>query len=310
MTMNFDLPLAVRQRALTLGQAGEQWLESLPSTVSHLQNLWQLRVLEALQGGSASLVLNVETASGAPAVLKIGLEPLGEEARVLELTAGRGYAKLHGYDESSNALLLEKLGQPVADLGLPVLDQLRLICNTLSVAWVPMNEASHFATGAQKAEWLAESIAANWIAQDKPCSKAVIDLATRFTEARAQAHRAADCVLVHGDPHNYNTLQVPDDQETEVCKLIDPDGLYAEPAYDLGVAIRSWDQYLLSGDALQLGIELCQSVAAQTSVDESAIWQWGFIERVSTGLHLCELGLHDLGKDMLRVAEQWSTRNI
>lgn len=31
MTINFDLPLAVRQRALTLGQVGEQWVESLPS---------------------------------------------------------------------------------------------------------------------------------------------------------------------------------------------------------------------------------------------------------------------------------------
>jgi streptomycin 6-kinase len=37
----------------------------------------------------------------------------------------------------------------------------------------------------------------------------------------------------------------------------------------------------------------------------SAIWQWGFLERVSTGLFLIVLGRVEEGRRMLAVAETW-----
>lgn len=36
------------------------------------------------------------------------------------------------------------------------------------------------------------------------------------------------------------------------------------------------------------------------------IWQWGFIERVSTGLVLLQLGLEALGREFLQVADLWA----
>jgi streptomycin 6-kinase len=43
-----------------------------------------------------------------------------------------------------------------------------------------------------------------------------------------------------------------------------------------------------------------------TGEDPDAIWQWGFIERVSTGLLLLHTGGEAEGRDFLRVAEAWA----
>ena len=43
-----------------------------------------------------------------------------------------------------------------------------------------------------------------------------------------------------------------------------------------------------------------------TGQDPEAIWQWGVIERVSTGLFLLRTGQACEGRDCLRVAEAWA----
>ncbi len=48
------------------------------------------------------------------------------------------------------------------------------------------------------------------------------------------AHDDERAVLVHGDVHEWNALQAPGGG----FKLVDPDGLLAEPEYDLGVVMR------------------------------------------------------------------------
>jgi streptomycin 6-kinase len=62
---------------------------------------------------------------------------------------------------------------------------------------------------------------------------------------------------------------------------------------------------LLTGDPLTLGRLRRARLAALTGADAEAIWQWGFIERVSTGLLCLRVGL-DGGADMLAVADAWA----
>ena len=50
----------------------------------------------------------------------------------------------------------------------------------------------------------------------------------------------AEFVLVHGDAHGNNTLQ--DLSEENAFKLVDPDGIFYEKAYDLGVLMREWTE--------------------------------------------------------------------
>jgi streptomycin 6-kinase len=75
-----------------------------------------------------------------------------------------------------------------------------------------------------------------------------------------------------------------------------------EPAYDLAIPMREWSEELLAGDPYQLAVARCQRLAMLTGVDEEPVWQWGFIERVSTALLCLKVGLEG-GREMLTVAE-------
>jgi len=59
----------------------------------------------------------------------------------------------------------------------------------------------------------------------------------------------------------------------------------------------------LGGDAARLGRERCARLARLTGVDPRAIWEWGFVERVSTGLLATQVGAVRMGREMLVVAE-------
>jgi streptomycin 6-kinase len=101
-------------------------------------------------------------------------------------------------------------------------------------------------------------------------------------------------VLAHGDAQSFNTLLVDDGS----FRLVDPDGLFAEREYDVAVQLREWDD--------EPGQDRAAFIAGLTGLDERAIWQWAFVERVSTGLFCLESGMLEPGRGMLRVAEEWA----
>ncbi|RYF87997.1 MAG: aminoglycoside/hydroxyurea antibiotic resistance kinase, partial [Caulobacteraceae bacterium] len=234
-------------------------------------------------------------------VVLAGADPTDRERRVLQAAAGKGYAALLDHDPASRALLLERLGPTLDSLGLPLDDQLRILCQALQQAWTaPIPDG--LPTGAEKAADLAAFIETTWTALDRPCPRAVIDRALAFAQIRAAAHDPAACVLAHGDAHGWNTLADP--RHPGAFKLVDPDGLRIEPAYDLAIPMREWSADLLAGDPLERGRARCRRLAQLTGLAEEPIWQWGYIERVSTGLACLPLGLPE-GRAMLAVAEAW-----
>jgi streptomycin 6-kinase len=83
-------------------------------------------------------------------------------------------------------------------------------------------------------------------------------------------------------------------------KLVDPDGLFAEPEYDLGIIMRE-DPLELSEDDPH---ERARWLAARTGLDAGSIWDWGVVERVSTGLLGTKVGLQPVGREMLAVADR------
>lgn len=305
-----DVPDAVLGKALALGPDGLRWLESLPDLIRTLEREWGLTAGAALHGGSAAYVAAATTAEGAAAVLKLhmpGYDSAADEIRVLRIAAGRGYVRLLRSDEARGAQLQERLGPRLSQLGLPTVRQIEIICATLARAWIRSVEAARFPTGAEKARWLRAFIADAWRALDRPCSELVIDQALAFSEIREAAFDPERSVLVHGDAHSANTLAPfhGDALATAAFKLVDPDGLFAERAYDLAIPLRDWSEELLAGDALRLGRERCALLSRLTGEDPEAIWQWGFVERVSTGLLLMQTGGEREGQDYLRVAEAW-----
>lgn len=310
------IPDAVRRKAAALGEDGLRWMQGLDDLVADLERDWDVTTGSALAGGSMAYVVAARTADGTEAVLKLqmpgydapGSDSFADELKALLIARGRGYARVLAHDVARRALLLERLGHPLCDLGLPIRAQTEIICATLRQAWVRVPADTGLQSGAEKARWLADFIVATWGALARPCSERAIDQALSFAVARAAAFDAATAVLVHGDAHSGNALQSRGElsRGDSGFKFVDPDGLFAERAYDLAIPMRDWSDELLAGDPVRLGRERCAYLSALTGVDPLAIWQWGFIERVSTGLLMLQLGLEPLGSDTLKVADAWA----
>lgn len=150
-------------------------------------------------------------------------------------------------------------------------------------------------TGADKGRQLADLIVTKWTELDRPCTNRTVDNALRCAAERVAAHDDSRAVLAHGDVHQWNLLEAGDG-----FALVDPDGLIVEPEYDLGVMMREDPVELIAEGPWVRAHRLAQ----RCGLDVQAIWQWGVVERVYTGLLCTEIGLQPVGRQMLAVADQ------
>lgn len=302
----------LRAAATYFGEPGERWLADLPAVVAYLEAEWGISVGRTLTGGSFAYVAEAVTAEGEPAVLKVAV-PRGptefrQELRALQLAHGDPYARLIRFDEERRSLLLERLGRQMAELGWPVDRQLAAITEIVVRGWRPVN-GDGLAGGATKARRLADYIPLAWERLGKPCAERCIERAVEYARQRAGSLDGREPVLIHGDAHPWNVLEVLEGvdkaSEGQQFRLIDPEGLASEPAHDLGVILRGWNDELLDvgGDVAAATFGRCTSVALRTGVDPEGTWQWSFIERVSSGLLLQELGHDADARSFLAVAD-------
>jgi streptomycin 6-kinase len=291
-----EVPPVVRNKARAVG--AERWLVDLADLVADLAAAWELTVGAPFTDGTEAYVAAATTADGTPVVLKLMIPRPGDDARrealVLRLTDGDGCARLLGEDLERGALLLERLGRPLVDLGLPVWRRHEILADTAARVWRPAPGCG-LPTGAEKGRALAAYIAATWEALDHPCSERAVAQALEVAARRAAAHDDERAVLAHGDVHQWNALQSGDG-----FKLVDPDGLLIEPEYDLGVIMREDAVELMTGDPR----ERSRWLARRTGCDETAIWEWGIVERVSTGLLATAVELQPPGRQLLAAADR------
>ena len=269
------------------GGAGRRWLDELPRVVAGLAERWSLDIGPSYRGGTAAFVASATDASGRACVLKVAmpldmdeLDTFRRSVLVHQLADGRGCAELYDHDDSVPAMLLERLGPNLADLELPLPQLLEAITTTLRTFWRPIADDCDLPTGTEKASWLARYIETSWTELDEPCGRDVIDRAIDYCSERGAAFDPATAVLVHGDAHGWNTLAA----EAGTFKFVDPEGVRSERAHDLSVPMREYNAPLLGGDTKRLVHERAELLASSCDVDPEAVWQWGFIERVSTGL--------------------------
>jgi streptomycin 6-kinase len=299
------VPDLVRQRAEAHGADGRRWLRDLPDVVTELAGSWDLEVGAPYTGGTASLVVSAADRDGRHRVVKIAMAIRDEDVEMFHrsvvahrIADGRGCARLIDSDDRRHALLLEQLGPNLDALGLSVPRILDTVAATLRSFWRPVPDDCSLPTGAEQAEWLARFIATTWEELGRPCPRAVIDTALSFCDERASAVDRRGTVLVHGDAHGWNTLDAGDGS----FKLVDPEGLRSEPAHDLGVLLREYNRPLLDGDTLALVRARAELLGTSCGVDPDTVWQWGFVERVSTGLANLRDFDDDDGWDFLEVA--------
>jgi len=295
VSREFVVPDVVRARVLADG-AGT-WLEELPRLVGGLAEEWGIAIGRVLTGGSEAFVAEATRRDGTEVVLKV-LYPgtsnsAAHEIAVLRLANGEGCAKLFEADAERGAMLLERLGEPLAERHLPFDEQVAVLCDTARHFWRSAAGCG-FMTGAEKGRWLIEFVSGKWEELGRPCSESAVTYALGCVERRIAAHDDERSVLVHGDIHEWNALAA-----NGAYKLIDPDGLLAEAEYDLGVLARFEPLESLRPDPRKTA----RSLAIRTGLSETATWEWGAIERVSSALVCLGLGLEEVGREMLKAAE-------
>ena len=125
-----EVPAVVRNKARAAG--AEDWLARLPALVSSLEADWSIAVGRPYEGGTDAFVADATRPDGTRAVLKVLVPGTGNdpsnEATVLRLVGGDGCPVLYRYDPDQGALLMERLGRPMYELGLPLARRLEILC--------------------------------------------------------------------------------------------------------------------------------------------------------------------------------------
>ena len=312
-TRSIVVPERVRLRAEQSGPQARQWLKDLPNLIAELEQEWELSIGHPLSGGTSAYVAPVKTASG-NAVIKIGMPShdssycFRQEIDTLLRANGRGYVRVFKFDYERRALLLEPLGPSMQESTLEPKQTIRLLCKTLQQAWLlPPSADQTIDTMEYKAQTLAQLISELWDTLKRPCSENIVSQALQYACRRMDAFDPQRCVVVHGDPHPANALLVcaPRAGSELGYVFVDPEGFLCEPEYDLGVVMRDWNEELLAAaDPLALAHEYCQLLSKETGLDETSIWEWGFIERVSSGLYICAYGSIEHGQPFFETAQR------
>jgi len=295
--VTLDVPDELRRRVLADGNEG--WLDELPLLAGSIARDWSLTLGASLRGGGvSSLVVEASLNDGTAAVLKIGVpgsgRELGYEATVLRLADGDPCARLLRADPDRGALLLERLGATMLDSVPDAVTRHDMLCDVAMRMWRPVASDVDLPTGAQWAREYATLLPLMWEETGRPCTWRSVEDAVACAERRVKAHDDRRAVLVHGDIHDANALQAPGGG----FKLVDPNGLRAEPACDLGTIVRCNPD---TGDDLRART---QRLAARTGVDENAIWDWGTVYRIAAGLFSRRIGFQPFGDLLLAEADR------
>jgi streptomycin 6-kinase len=168
------VPPVVRNKALAAGAA--RWLDELPALIADLEADWGITVGPPYPDATEAFVAEARP----PSVLKLMIPRDGDHARneitVLRLTGGDGCVRLLRADQDRGALLLERLGRPLHELGLPLARRHEILCATAERVWRPA-PASGLPTGADKGRWLIGYIETTWPELGRPCSGPLVLIA-------------------------------------------------------------------------------------------------------------------------------------
>jgi streptomycin 6-kinase len=208
------------QHALSNGEAGALWLQSIPPLITAYEKQWSLKVLPPFPL-SYNYVAPCICSDGSQAVLKIGFPQDREfqtEIEALSIFQGEGIAKLLQADKDRGIILLERVlpGVPLSAMQNDE-EATRILATVMKRLWKPLPDKHSFITIAQWAEAIPR-LRQQYQGTSGPLPAHLVDKAERlFTELIASS---AEPVLVHGDLHHDNVLSA----ERVEWQAIDPKG--------------------------------------------------------------------------------------
>lgn len=261
------------------GEAGRVWLAGLPALVARCAARWSLKVEPPFDNLSYNYAAPAEGPGGARLVLKVGV-PVPEllsEMEALKVFGGRGAVRLLDADAGWGALLLERLEPGTRLVALCEEDDAAATSAAAGVMrelWRPAPAAHDFPTAAGWGEGL-KRMRAHFGGGTGPFPRRLVEEAeTLFAELLASADEP---VLTHGDLHHGNVLRAA----RAPWLAIDPKGLVAEPAYEVGALLRNpLPQLLRWPQPVRVTERRIAQLSEELGFERARVRGWGLAQAV------------------------------
>ena len=261
------------------GEAGSLWLRSLPAVVERCAARWSLKVFPPFTPLSYNYAAPAEGPGGARFVLKVGV-PVRElltEIEALRAFDGRGAARLVEADASAGALLLERLEPGTPLTALCERDDAAATSTAASVMrklWRTPPDGHTFPTVADWGKGF-KRLRERFGGGTGPFPRALVEEAE--TLFRELLESSAEPALLHGDLHHGNILAAA----REPWLAIDPKGLVAEPAYEVGALLRNpQPQLLRHPDPVRLTERRIAQLSDELDLEPARVRGWGLAQAV------------------------------
>ena len=231
------------------GPEWESFLDRLPALLADLVGEWELTTDGEPTHGYAAVVVPVRTASGRPAVLKVGWphEEAEHEHLALQHWHGRGAVQLLRADPRRFALLLERLHRE--DLGdLWDVEACEVVAGLYGRLHVP--PPPQLRSLASYAEhWAAEL---DVLPRDAPLPRRLVEQAASLARDLGRDD-ASTGRMIHTDLHYANVLA----GDRESWLAIDPKPLDGDPHYEVAPMLwNRWDELASAPRGVRDGLRL------------------------------------------------------
>lgn len=236
----FDVPAGLRAQA-TLGADWATWLETLPRLVAEVAADWELTFDGEPTHGFCSLVVGVRTASGRPAVLKVGLpdDESEHEHLALQHWHGNGAVALLRADPHRRAMLLERL-HPEDLTGLWDVEACEVVAGLYPALHVPAPPQLRTLTSYVE-RWARDLVE---LPARAPLPRRLVEQAVALDRDLVD-DRSSNGTLIHGDLHYENVLA----GDRLPWLAIDPKPVSGDPHYEVAPMLwNRWDEVVASGD--------------------------------------------------------------
>lgn len=276
----------------------QEWLHALPTLVQQRLDAWEL-TLERVHapGGRSSLLALVRQQDGTPAALKVPVpgRRCAHEAAALEIWDGWGAVRLLRSDETSGALLLERLHGAVSLRSLPEAKALLEAAGTVRRLWVPPGTEHPFETLADRTEEEAEALrtAGSLVRAAGP-------LVDEADELRRSLPAGSDeRFLLHGAFRQGKVLA----GERAPWLAIGPSPVVGERAYDLAALVLDRFEDLMAGSGAAAAVRRrVAKLADSLEVDRDRLRHWTLYRAVDTGVREAAVGDRQRGELLLEFA--------
>lgn len=261
------------------GSEGAAWFDALPATVGAAAERFGISALGPLRPGTQSFVVEAETATGVPAVLKLVLpsRDTAFELEVLVRARGRGYVGVLGAEPDLGTVLLERLppGPDFYDAG-PDGDETaaRAVARCIQGKWRGGPEdVAHFPT---VATWAADFDRVWATAASKPpLGYTQAEIATARNDFMELLGRADEISVLHGDLHHANVLL--DSVGRPIA--IDPKGVTGPLAYEVGAFMRNPGPALTTWPApVATLLRRAEIFADELAIEPALTLRWGVVQ--------------------------------